>query len=166
MLIQRLTLRNLLSYGPEAPELPLARLNVIIGPNGSGKSNLIEAIGLLQAAPKDLTAPIREGGGVHDWIWKGGENPPLASIEMIVEYLRGPGPLRYHLAFTETGQRFRLSDERIENERPDKDHSDPYFYFRYEYNRPVINLKCIAPGSLDTSLSHAAGLSDIAVCHA
>ena len=27
-------------------------------------------------------------------------------------------------------------------------------------------LQCIAPGSLDTSLSHAAGLSDIAVCHA
>ena len=27
-------------------------------------------------------------------------------------------------------------------------------------------LVCIAPGSLDTSLSHAAGLSDIAVCHA
>ena len=26
--------------------------------------------------------------------------------------------------------------------------------------------ECIAPGSLDTSLSHAAGLSDIAVCHA
>ena len=25
---------------------------------------------------------------------------------------------------------------------------------------------CIAPGCLDTSLSHAAGLSDIAVCHA
>ena len=29
-----------------------------------------------------------------------------------------------------------------------------------------IITKCIAPGSLDTSLSHAAGLSDIAVCHA
>ena len=28
------------------------------------------------------------------------------------------------------------------------------------------NQDCIAPGSLDTSLSHAAGLSDIAVCHA
>ena len=25
---------------------------------------------------------------------------------------------------------------------------------------------CSAPGSLDTSLSHAAGLSDIAACHA
>ena len=28
------------------------------------------------------------------------------------------------------------------------------------------SVECIAPGSLDTSLSHAAGLSDIAVCHA
>ena len=51
MLIQRLTLRNLLSFGPNTPELLLDRLNVLIGPNGSGKSNLIEAIGLLQAAP-------------------------------------------------------------------------------------------------------------------
>ena len=31
---------------------------------------------------------------------------------------------------------------------------------------PTICYVCIAPGSLDTSLSHAAGLSDIAVCHA
>ena len=32
--------------------------------------------------------------------------------------------------------------------------------------RSNITSSCIAPGSLDTSLSHAAGLSDIAVCHA
>ena len=31
---------------------------------------------------------------------------------------------------------------------------------------PMDAFHCIAPGSLDTSLSHAAGLSDIAVCHA
>ena len=31
---------------------------------------------------------------------------------------------------------------------------------------PMGSNSCIAPGSLDTSLSHAAGLSDIAVCHA
>ena len=31
---------------------------------------------------------------------------------------------------------------------------------------PAGSYPCIAPGSLDTSLSHAAGLSDIAVCHA
>ena len=30
----------------------------------------------------------------------------------------------------------------------------------------AANCACIAPGSLDISLSHAAGLSDIAVCHA
>ena len=30
----------------------------------------------------------------------------------------------------------------------------------------MVPTPCIAPGSLDTSLSHAAGLSDIAVCHA
>ena len=141
MLIQRLTLRNLLSFGPNTPELLLGRLNVLIGPNGSGKSNLIEAIGLLQAAPKDLTGPIREGGGVRDWIWKGGESPPHASIEVVIENPKGPVSLRYHLAFAETGQRFQLSDERIENEHPDKGYPDPYFYFRYEHNRPVINLK-------------------------
>ena len=38
---------------------------------------------------------------------------------------------------------------------------------QYAPGVPVIDmLSCIAPGSLDTSLSHAAGLSDIAVCHA
>ena len=141
MLIQRLTLRNLLSFGPNTPELLLDRLNVLIGPNGSGKSNLIEAIGLLQAAPKDLTGPIREGGGVQDWIWKGKKKLQIASIEAVIENPKGAVPLRYHLAFTEIGQRFQLSDERIENERPDKGHSDPYFYFRYEHGRPVINLR-------------------------
>ena len=40
------------------------------------------------------------------------------------------------------------------------------------FNLPILmiadadSFACIAPGSLDTSLSHAAGLSDIAVCHA
>ena len=30
----------------------------------------------------------------------------------------------------------------------------------------AVAYQCIAPGSLDTSLSHAAGLSEIAACHA
>lgn len=62
MLIKTIRLQNLLSFGPDTPELEMRPLNVLIGPNGSGKSNLIEAIGLLQAAPRDITAPIREGG--------------------------------------------------------------------------------------------------------
>ena len=40
-----------------------------------------------------------------------------------------------------------------------------YYRWRKEYGGLRTD-QCIAPGSLDTSLSHAAGLSDIAVCHA
>jgi len=62
-LIRTIQLSNFLSYGQSADIIELDPLNVLIGPNCSGKSNLIEALGLLQATPKDLTAPIREGGG-------------------------------------------------------------------------------------------------------
>ena len=50
--LRSIRLRNILSFGPEMEELELKSLNVLIGPNGSGKSNLIEAISLLQAAPR------------------------------------------------------------------------------------------------------------------
>ena len=71
MLIREITLRNLLSFGPDTPPFELRPLNVLIGPNGSGKSNLIEALRLLQAAPKDFIKPIQDGGGIAEWIWKG-----------------------------------------------------------------------------------------------
>jgi len=38
MLIHRIKLENLLSFGPNTKELELGSLNVLIGPNGSGKS--------------------------------------------------------------------------------------------------------------------------------
>ena len=71
MFMHRIRLQNILSFGPDVQELELAPLNVLIGPNGSGKSNLLEVIGLLQAAPTDLTAPIRQGGGGGSWQWYG-----------------------------------------------------------------------------------------------
>ncbi|MDR0564033.1 MAG: AAA family ATPase, partial [Azoarcus sp.] len=71
MLLKSIKLTNFLSFGESSPELELRPLNVVIGPNGSGKSNLIAALTLLQAAPTDLLRPIREGGGVQDWLWKG-----------------------------------------------------------------------------------------------
>ena len=70
-LLLTLWLDNLLSYGPEGTAIELQPLNVLIGPNGSGKSNLIEAISLLKAAPTDIFAPIRAGGGMPEWVWKG-----------------------------------------------------------------------------------------------
>lgn len=54
MLLRRLKVSGLLSFGPKGVDLPMAPLNVFIGPNGSGKSNLLEAIALLRAAPRDL----------------------------------------------------------------------------------------------------------------
>ena len=47
MLLRRLKLSGLLSFGPRGVDLPLAPLNVLIGANGSGKSNFLEAIALL-----------------------------------------------------------------------------------------------------------------------
>ena len=37
MLIHRLKVSGLLSFGPTGIDLPLKPLNVLIGPNGSGK---------------------------------------------------------------------------------------------------------------------------------
>ena len=66
MTIRSLRLNGLLSFAPESAPFELRDLNVLIGPNGSGKSNLIEAIDLLAAAPRDLAAVIRDGGGPRD----------------------------------------------------------------------------------------------------
>jgi len=70
-MIKSLQIRNLLSFGPKTEPLPLNSLNVLIGPNGSGKSNFLDAISLLQAAPKNLAVPVKQGGGVSEWLWKG-----------------------------------------------------------------------------------------------
>jgi len=138
--IRTLRLQNFLSYGSEGETIELQPLNVLIGPNASGKSNLIEAIGLLKATPTDLTAPIRKGGGISDFLWKGKEDIPIAEIEAT---LNNPGnmPLRYRIGFTVAGQRLELVDEAIENEASYPGEDDVYFYYRYQDGRPVLNVK-------------------------
>jgi len=73
-LLHSIRLTNLLSYGSKGVTLELEPLNVLIGPNASGKSNLIEAISLLAATPRDLLKPFQEGGGAEEWLWKGRES--------------------------------------------------------------------------------------------
>ena len=85
MFMHSIKLENMLSFGPDAQELELKPLNVLIGPNGSGKSNLVEVIGLLRAAPRDVMAPIREGGGGENWIWRGEPRATEACVEVVVE---------------------------------------------------------------------------------
>ena len=74
MLIERLEVKGLLSFGPKGIDLELEPLNVLIGPNGSGKSNLIAVLGLLQATTKDLGAYLDETGGYQEWFWRGPSN--------------------------------------------------------------------------------------------
>ena len=118
--ITKLRLRNLLSFGPDAEEFKLEPLNVLIGPNASGKSNVIEAISLLQAAPDDIQEPIRRGGGVAEWLWKGGEEEPTAEISAVTVFQSGETIigsrdliLDYKLAFTRVAQQFFIAEEVI-----------------------------------------------------
>ncbi len=138
--IRSIRLDNLLSYGSWEREFDLEPLNVLIGPNASGKSNLIEALSLLAAAPtRDLQAPIREGGGVRDWLWKGATRLSTATLDVTIEY-HGEQPLRYRLSFTESAARFELKDEAVESERPTPGNEDPYIFYRYQEGRPVLNV--------------------------
>lgn len=139
-LIRQLTLRNLLSFGPETPSLTLENLNIFIGPNGAGKSNLIEAVALLRAAPTDLREVVSKGGGVGEWIWKGAKKG-TASLEVEVNNVQGAKPLRHLIAFRQENHNFQLDDERIENLSPDRGKSEPYFYYRYQQGRPMVNIK-------------------------
>jgi predicted ATPase len=143
MLLQSIKLTNFLSYGDLGQAITLSPLNIIIGPNGSGKSNLMEAIELIRAAPRDLLTPIRDGGGVRDWLWKGSSKPVVAAIDAVFENPKGPQKLRYALSFTEVAQRFEILDERIENEFPDARHprqDKPYFYYHFENGHGVLNI--------------------------
>lgn len=145
-LLKTITLGDFLSYGPGRQVVGLQALNVIIGPNGSGKSNLVEALAVLRAVRGDLRLPIRQGGGVNDWLWKG----ESAAVSAVIEVVFGEGvvassashPLavRFRIEFGSEGNRFVVLDERIDNETPDPGHEQPHFYFGYEKGTPLVSV--------------------------
>ena len=139
MLIRRLKISGMLSFGPRGIDLPMEPLNVLIGPNGSGKSNFIEALALLQAAPRDLSAPVKRMGGISEWLWKGDDAPGTATIDVEVAVPDEEMPLRHVLEITEHSERFLVVDERIENAKPYPNRPDVYFYYRFQKGNPVIN---------------------------
>jgi len=139
MLIHSLKVSGLLSFGPTGIDLPLAPLNVLIGANGSGKSNLLEILALLRAAPTNLPQPVKEMGGVREWLWKGPAAPKEALIEALVDYPQGKQKLRHALSIGENGGRFEVLDERIENKDAEKGKAEPYFFYRFQRGHPVLN---------------------------
>jgi len=144
-LIKHIRASNILSFGPNGLDLPLGSLNILIGPNGSGKSNFIELFSLLRSTPRNtdssdnLQGAIRRGGGVLEWIWKG--NPGAeAFVEVILPNPSGYYPIRHKLTFYAENQRFRIADEVVENESAKPGESQPYFYYKYQRGRPVVNI--------------------------
>jgi predicted ATPase len=145
--IKSLRIRNLLSFGPDSPKITLGPLNVLIGPNGSGKSNLIEVVGLLQSTPRDLATPIREGGGIVEWLWKlpparqkAARSLPTATIEVSANPAHLRGPIEYRLSFTGVNYQLDVKDERVEAEVTDKSQKDAQPYFGYVNGRPMLRM--------------------------
>lgn len=156
-MIETIALTNFLSYGeltnPDpnflspykvTTTLQMRPLNVLVGPNASGKSNLVEALALLRAAPRDLPLPIRRGGGVAEWIWRGdGKAPDRATLEV---YLHAPvimaesllsHLLCYSLTFGAQGGAFMVFDERIER---DDGESNPSVVFASHDGQGLIKM--------------------------
>ena len=139
MLIHRLKVSGLLSFGPSGIDLPLEPLNVLIGPNGSGKSNLLEVLSLLRASPTKLPQPVKEMGGVREWLWKGQGSIGRATIDAVIDYPQKDMKIRHVLEVEAHGERFEVIDERIENERAYPDYEDVFFYYRFQKGHPALN---------------------------
>ena len=103
--LRSIELKNILSYGPEGVKLELEPLNVLIGANATGKSNLIQALRLLQAAPRDMKAPPRwDKSGIGEWMWKGNEGVE-AEIAVSFDTSVIDPPLSYFVRFHAERQR-------------------------------------------------------------
>ncbi len=143
-LLHSLTLRNVLSFGPETPTLELKALNVLIGANGSGKSNLIDCVGLLQSAPNKLAETIRSEGSVQEWLWKGEKNP-IAHVETVVANVTSTwSPLKHWFDFRAANLRFELSNERIEAAKPNPGQDKPFIYFGYTNGNSMLSVRDVA----------------------
>lgn len=115
MLLRQVKLENLLSF--RNTEVELRGLNVLIGANASGKSNLIEAIGLLQAVPVDLSTAILRLGGVRAVCSLA--LPAYSTTAAIECSGMEDEPLQYRLEFSEEAHGFIINTELFKSLAPD-----------------------------------------------
>lgn len=138
MLIRELTLRGILSFGPDTEPLEMRSLNVVIGPNGSGKSNLLEAISLLRSLPVDLTACMRgAGGGITEWFWKGAKER-RALVEAVVDIPGNKTPIHHRIEIGESSSQCKLLDERISVRQPSSNGDQWEHFYQIVNRRPVL----------------------------
>ena len=129
MLIHRLKVAGLLSFGPDGVDLPMEPLNVLIGPNGSGKSNFLEAVALLKAAPSGITDPISRMGGVRDWLWSGPDMLDSFTLEASIGYQAGR-IVRHSLTLGHRNDHPEVIDEQVEPLGAYVDLLPPLSYYR------------------------------------
>lgn len=162
--IKEIRLDGLLSFAPGSEAFELRNLNVLIGPNGSGKSNLIEALELLAATPRNFAATVRDGGGPGEWLWKGDGAGNPAKIEVVLEKDTPTGrPLRYRLEFAAVQSRVEVIDEALEELEPGSGETDVYFYYRFQRGHPAINVRDDNGGSFERRLKRENLLPDQSV---
>ncbi|HSK71117.1 MAG TPA: AAA family ATPase [Pyrinomonadaceae bacterium] len=114
-LIEKIRLRNILSFGDKGEEIQLEPLNIIIGQNASGKSNLVDVLKLLHALTQDkgLVNFISKSGGISEWIWKGEQNKGEAEVNILgFFYNVNTG---YKIKFKEDFFGIFITDEEINN---------------------------------------------------
>ncbi len=123
MLIHRLAVNGLLSFGVRGIDLPLESLNVLIGPNSAGKSNLLEILALLQHASRDIFLPVRSSGGAQEWLWKGPDSRGQATIATVVESPSQTLNLRHRLRLAEFRNQLIVTNEQILYQQGDSESS-------------------------------------------
>src|SRR5574341_82292 len=126
--IHSIKLKNILSFGNEEQEIELQPLNVLIGPNASGKSNFIEVLRLMSYLPRNIGKPISDGGGINEWLWKGGGRNPVAEIETLFAYPPNDLTLRHCLKFTGENNFAKIVHETISREHLTKPEETSYSY--------------------------------------
>jgi predicted ATPase len=143
LLIEQLTLTNILSFGPEPETVTFGPLTVLIGANGSGKSNLLEVIDLLRNAPDQLLKPIRKGGGIDEWRWKGAkEQSGDLSIEAVVHAFSNLSAMQLRYAVSIDGflSRSMIVGERIEAAQSQIGQDNPFIYYRRNLDKTCLNV--------------------------
>ncbi len=133
ILIKSIQINNLLSFGPNSPEVELKDLNVLIGPNGSGKSNFISVLDLLKHANGDIFKPMKSGGGVGEWLWQGSDSVGEASIQMVMDEPTSNTSFEYSIKFTEEFRRPKITQEIIRS-LDDQYVNVPKPYLLYKYD--------------------------------
>jgi predicted ATPase len=113
-LIEKIRLRNILSFGDKGEEIELQPLNVLIGQNASGKSNFIDIFKLLRSLTQDkgLAKFVSSNGGISEWLWKGKRTDDYSSI---FTFIQGVKTVNYEIQFKEMSQRLFIKDEIIED---------------------------------------------------